>query len=67
MAEIILTRVDERGLVRATSGLNFLVLDELHTYRGRQVLTWHYWCVVSDPKQHGLTASSQERPSTWAC
>lgn len=36
MAELILTRVHERGLVRAMQGLQFLVLDELHTYRGRQ-------------------------------
>ena len=36
MAELILTRVHERGLVRAAQGLQFLVLDELHTYRGRQ-------------------------------
>ena len=36
MAELIITRVHERGLVRAAQGLQFLVLDELHTYRGRQ-------------------------------
>jgi very-short-patch-repair endonuclease len=36
MAEYILTRVHEKGLVRAARGLQFLVLDELHTYRGRQ-------------------------------
>lgn len=36
MLELILTRPDERGLVRAASGLRFLVLDELHTHRGRQ-------------------------------
>ncbi len=36
MAELILTRVDERQLVAAAEGLQFLVLDELHTYRGRQ-------------------------------
>ncbi len=36
MAELILTRVGEGGLVRAAEGLQFLVLDELHTYRGRQ-------------------------------
>jgi ATP-dependent helicase YprA (DUF1998 family) len=36
MAELILTRVHEQGLVRAAQGLQFLVLDELHTYRGRQ-------------------------------
>lgn len=36
MAELILTRVHEQDLVRAANGLQFLVLDELHTYRGRQ-------------------------------
>ncbi|MBI4585415.1 MAG: DEAD/DEAH box helicase, partial [Planctomycetes bacterium] len=36
MLELILTRVYEKDLVRAARGLRFLVLDELHTYRGRQ-------------------------------
>jgi ATP-dependent helicase YprA (DUF1998 family) len=36
MLELILTRTDERQLVAAARGLRFLVLDELHTYRGRQ-------------------------------
>jgi superfamily II DNA/RNA helicase len=36
MLELVLTRPHERGLVRAARGLQFLVLDELHTYRGRQ-------------------------------
>jgi superfamily II DNA/RNA helicase len=36
MLELVLTRPHERGLVKAASGLWFLVLDELHTYRGRQ-------------------------------
>ena len=37
MLELILTRPDERSaLIRAAQGLQFLVLDELHTYRGRQ-------------------------------
>lgn len=36
MLELILTRPDERGLVEAAQDLRFLVLDELHTYRGRQ-------------------------------
>ncbi len=36
MLELILTRPSERGLVKAAEGLRFLVLDELHTYRGRQ-------------------------------
>jgi ATP-dependent helicase YprA (DUF1998 family) len=37
MLELILTRPQERRtLVPAAKGLRFLVLDELHTYRGRQ-------------------------------
>lgn len=36
MLELIMTRPRERDLVKAMAGLQFLVLDELHTYRGRQ-------------------------------
>ncbi len=36
MLELLLTRPFEQSLVRSASGLSFLVLDELHTYRGRQ-------------------------------
>lgn len=36
MLELILTRCDEQPLVRRAQDLKFLVLDELHTYRGRQ-------------------------------
>ena len=37
MLELILTRpVERKTLVNAAQGLRFLVLDELHTYRGRQ-------------------------------
>ncbi len=36
MLELVLTRPWEHKLVRAAEGLRFLVLDELHTYRGRQ-------------------------------
>ena len=36
MLELVLTRPNERRLVEAAKGLNFLVFDELHTYRGRQ-------------------------------
>ncbi|MDA8329644.1 MAG: DEAD/DEAH box helicase [Candidatus Dormibacteraeota bacterium] len=37
MLDLVLTRPDERShLVSAARGLRFLVLDELHTYRGRQ-------------------------------
>ena len=37
MLELMLTRPDERGrLIGSAENLSFLVLDELHTYRGRQ-------------------------------
>ena len=37
MLELMLTRPDDRrSLIRMASGLEFLVFDELHTYRGRQ-------------------------------
>ncbi|MCZ7537349.1 MAG: DEAD/DEAH box helicase [Acidimicrobiia bacterium] len=37
MLDLVLTRPDERRhLISAAQGLHFLVLDELHTYRGRQ-------------------------------
>lgn len=36
MLELILTRPREQKLIASAKGLKFLVLDELHTYRGRQ-------------------------------
>ena len=36
MLELILTRPREQKLIASAKGLQFLVLDELHTYRGRQ-------------------------------
>ncbi|WP_329103104.1 protein kinase [Micromonospora sp. NBC_01699] len=37
MLELMLTRPDDRrSLIRMARGLDFLVFDELHTYRGRQ-------------------------------
>jgi len=36
MLELILTRPEERELIRSANNLQFLVLDELHSYRGRQ-------------------------------
>jgi ATP-dependent helicase YprA (DUF1998 family) len=37
MLELVLTRpVERRRLIQAAQGLQFFVLDELHTYRGRQ-------------------------------
>jgi ATP-dependent helicase YprA (DUF1998 family) len=36
MLELLLTRPEELNLIQSAQGLRFLVLDELHTYRGRQ-------------------------------
>jgi ATP-dependent helicase YprA (DUF1998 family)/very-short-patch-repair endonuclease len=36
MLDLILTRPRDKNLIHAARGLKFLVLDELHTYRGRQ-------------------------------
>jgi ATP-dependent helicase YprA (DUF1998 family) len=36
MLEVVLIRPRDRGLTDAANGLQFLVLDELHTYRARQ-------------------------------
>jgi len=37
MLELMLTRLRERSaLITSAANLSFLVLDELHTYRGRQ-------------------------------
>ncbi|MBL8818725.1 MAG: DEAD/DEAH box helicase [Planctomyces sp.] len=36
MLELLLTRTEDREIVRAAQGLRYLVFDELHTYRGRQ-------------------------------
>ena len=36
MLELIMTRPVERRLIEKARGLRFVVLDELHTYRGRQ-------------------------------
>lgn len=36
MLELLLTRIEDRMLVKAAQGLRYLVFDELHTYRGRQ-------------------------------
>ncbi|BBO74631.1 hypothetical protein DSCW_20480 [Desulfosarcina widdelii] len=38
MLELLMTRQDEldRSIMKAAKGIDFLVLDELHTYRGRQ-------------------------------
>jgi ATP-dependent helicase YprA (DUF1998 family) len=62
MLELVLTRPRERGLVKAANGLWFLVLDELHTYRGRQgadVACWSAGCGTAAPRR---TCSASARP-----
>jgi hypothetical protein len=44
MLEYILTRPFDQALVPAAEGLAYLVLDELHTYRGRQGSESRCWC-----------------------
>jgi ATP-dependent helicase YprA (DUF1998 family)/very-short-patch-repair endonuclease len=36
MMELILTRLKDRNIIKAAQNIKYLVLDELHTYRGRQ-------------------------------
>ena len=36
MLELLLTRPHEQRIIASAQGLRFIVLDELHTYRGRQ-------------------------------
>jgi len=36
MLELILTRTNDKSIIKSAQNLEFLVLDELHTYRGRQ-------------------------------
>ena len=36
MLELMLIRYEDRNLIESCKGLEFVVLDELHTYRGRQ-------------------------------
>ncbi len=67
MLELVLTRPDERShLIRAAQGLRFLVLDELHTYRGRQgadvaLLVRRLRDVCASPEPPGASAP----PPPW--
>ena len=67
MLELIMTRPRERALVDAMRGLQFLVLDELHTYRGRQgadvamlVRRVRDVCLTSDLQCVGTSATLAE-------
>lgn len=46
MLEYILTRQDplDQKVISDAQGLEFLVLDELHTYRGVRARMWPCWC-----------------------
>ena len=49
MLELLMTRQDklDQAVIGNAQGLDFLVLDELHTYRGRQVPTLRCWSAGS--------------------
>ena len=72
MLELVLTRPDERKhLVRAAQGLRFLVLDELHTYRGRQgadvamlIRRLRDQCAVEDLQVVGTSATMASAGTT---
>lgn len=71
MLELLLTRPHERKLVEAMRGLRFLVLDELHTYRGRQgadvamlLRRLRELCVANDLVHVG-TSATMATGGTW--
>ena len=79
MLELMLTRPEERErLITAARGLRFLVLDELHTYRGRQgadvamlvrrlrdaCLAEHLQCVDTSATDH---VRQRRRPAGGGC
>lgn len=72
MLELILTRVEERELVAAAAGMQFLVLDELHTYRGRQgadvaLLVRRVRQACRGPKLQCIgTSATMTTDGTWA-
>src|SRR5262249_4978917 len=72
MLELILTRPREKKLTASATDLQFLVLDELHTYRGRQgadvaFLLRRVREVVAEAKMQcvGTSATLASR-GTWA-
>jgi len=72
MLELLLTRVAERNLVASAEGLRYLVLDELHTYRGRQgadvallVRRVREACKATELQCVG-TSATLAGPGTWA-
>ncbi|MCO5166641.1 MAG: DEAD/DEAH box helicase [Planctomycetes bacterium] len=72
MLELLLTRPREVDLVRAARGLRFLVLDELHTYRGRQgadvamlVRRVREACQSTNTIHVGTSATLRPNEGTW--
>jgi Lhr-like helicase len=68
MVELMLTRPsDRRSLIRMAEGLEFLVFDELHTYRGRQgadvamlIRRVKDACAAPDVRCIGTSATNEE-------
>jgi len=72
MLELLLTRPREVDLVRAARGLRFLVLDEMHTYRGRQgadvamlVRRVREACQATNTIHVGTSATLRASEGTW--
>ena len=59
MLEYLLTRPYDRKLIRSALGLRFLVLDELHTYRGRQGCGCRSACAPRARRMQGRGAASR--------
>jgi DEAD/DEAH box helicase len=81
MLELLMTRQNEldRAVISNAHGLEFLVLDELHTYRGRKVPTSPCWSAVcatgfapitdrfaSAPQNNGNGGDEAQRAKTVA-
>ncbi|MFF1777779.1 protein kinase [Streptomyces virginiae] len=73
MLELMLTRPDDRsGLIGKAQGLQFLVFDELHTYRGRQgadvaflIRRVREACRASDTLQCIGTSATMSTEGSW--
>ncbi|MFJ9885299.1 protein kinase [Streptomyces sp. NPDC091287] len=73
MLELMLTRPDDRSsLIRKAEGLQFLVFDELHTYRGRQgadvallIRRVREACGASDSLQCVGTSATMSTEGSW--
>jgi hypothetical protein len=65
MLELILTRWRDKELIRKSGSLAFLVLDELHTYRGRQGLMWPFWFGECGKRSARLRCVAWEHRPRW--